>query len=313
MSYNIKISVIMPVYNAEKYIFKAVESILHQTETDFELLLLDDCGSDRSMDIVAAISDPRIRILKNKENKGIAWCRNRGIREAKGEYIALMDDDDLAPLNRLEIEKRFLDVNKNVDVVGGNMIIIDENDQCISHAIRVFNNPKRIKGELMFRNMMTNGSAMIRKSFIENNQLKYRDHYLGMEDYKFWTECSLKGNIANVEEIMLYWRKSENNETAKKRNEKKLERAQLFAAIQLETLKANGFDLRAEDKSYFIKYFDELNEFYFLKEDLERLLSILHKIISQAKEMQLDNAKEIEFVCKNMYSIKTKKSELWDC
>ncbi len=307
-----KISVIMPVFNAEKYILKAVQSILSQTEKDFELILIDDCGTDKSVEIVSKLEDSRIRILKNNENRGIAWCRNRGIREAKGEYIALMDDDDLAPSYRLKIEKDFLDINSNVDVVGGNMIIIDENDKCISHAIRVFNNPKRVKGELMFRNMVTNGSAMIRKSFIENNQLEYKDNYLGMEDYKFWTECSLKGSIANVEDVLLYWRKSENNETAKKRNEKKSERADLFATIQLETVAANGFTLSAEEKSYYVKYFDELNEFFFYKEDLERLLLLLRKIIKQAREMKLDNAQEIEFVCRNMYSLKTKRSELWD-
>lgn len=302
----------MPVFNAEKYILKAVQSILSQTEKDFELILIDDCGTDKSVEIVSKLEDSRIRILKNNENRGIAWCRNRGIREAKGEYIALMDDDDLAPSYRLKIEKDFLDINSNVDVVGGNMIIIDENDKCISHAIRVFNNPKRVKGELMFRNMVTNGSAMIRKSFIENNQLEYKDNYLGMEDYKFWTECSLKGSIANVEDVLLYWRKSENNETAKKRNEKKSERADLFATIQLETVAANGFTLSAEEKSYYVKYFDELNEFFFYKEDLERLLLLLRKIIKQAREMKLDNAQEIEFVCRNMYSLKTKRSELWD-
>ena len=302
----------MPVFNAEKYILKAVQSILSQTEKDFELILIDDCGTDKSVEIVSKLEDSRIRILKNNENRGIAWCRNRGIREAKGEYIALMDDDDLAPSYRLKIEKDFLDINSNVDVVGGNMIIIDENDKCISHAIRVFNNPKRVKGELMFRNMVTNGSAMIRKSFIENNQLEYKDNYLGMEDYKFWTECSLKGSIANVEDVLLYWRKSENNETAKKRNEKKSERADLFATIQLETVAANGFTLIAEEKSYYVKYFDELNEFFFYKEDLERLLLLLRKIIKQAREMKLDNAQEIEFVCRNMYSLKTKRSELWD-
>lgn len=309
---NIKISVIMPVYNAEKYILKAIESILCQTEKDFELILIDDCGTDKSMDLVRSLGDPRIKILENKKNRGIAWCRNKGIEMAKGEYIALMDDDDLAPPNRLKIEKEFLDENQTVDVVGGNMIMIDENDKYISHVIRLFSNPKRIKGELMFRNMMTNGSAMMRKSFITKNQLRYRDNYLGMEDYKFWAECSTKGNIANVEEVMLFWRKSQTNESAKNLNEKKQERAKLYSSIQIETLEANGFVLNEEEKESFVKYFDEFNEYFFYKQDLERLLFILQKISKQAHEMNLDNAHEIDFVCRNMYALKTKKSELWN-
>ena len=92
-----KISVIMPVYNAERYIKIAVDSILNQTFKDFELIVIDDKGTDDSIKIVEEISDPRIRILHNEKNCGIAFSRNRGITEAKGEYLALMDDDDYAP------------------------------------------------------------------------------------------------------------------------------------------------------------------------------------------------------------------------
>ena len=107
---NVKvISVIMPVFNAEKYIKKAIESILEQEESDLELILIDDCGQDSSMEIANAIRDDRIRVLKNDKNRGIAFSRNRGLDEARGDYIALMDDDDIAPINRLALEKQYLE------------------------------------------------------------------------------------------------------------------------------------------------------------------------------------------------------------
>ena len=98
------ISVIMPVYNAEKYICQTVESILKQTYTDFELILIDDCGTDKSIDLVKkTYSDTRIKYYRNDKNMGIAYSRNRGLEVATGEFVAFMDDDDIAPLNRLEL------------------------------------------------------------------------------------------------------------------------------------------------------------------------------------------------------------------
>ena len=96
------ISVIMPVYNAEKYIRKSIESILYQTFEDFELVLIDDCGNDKSMEIARQFSDERIRIIENADNIGISSSRNRGIKESHGKYIALMDDDDIVILHWYE-------------------------------------------------------------------------------------------------------------------------------------------------------------------------------------------------------------------
>ena len=90
---NPMVSVIMPVYNGEKYIRKALESILNQTFQDFELIIIDDCGNDSSMIIVNEYKDSRIRVFHNNVNKGIAFSRNRAIQESKGKYIAIMDDD----------------------------------------------------------------------------------------------------------------------------------------------------------------------------------------------------------------------------
>lgn len=305
------ISVIMPVFNAQRYIKKAVDSILNQTEQDIELILIDDCGQDASMDIVCAIKDPRIKFLKNDKNRGIAFSRNRGLEAAGGEYIALMDDDDIAPPERLKIEKKFLDSNPEIEVVGGRMASINEIDEMISYARAPICNPKRIWAELMFRDVIANGSAMMRTSFIRKNNLKYRDNYLGMEDYKFWTECSIAGQLANIDEILLLWRKTENNETHRVRQEKEEERKKLFAQIQNDTLTANGFILSEEEYHIFNQSFRERKKEYITLDNLRKTQCVLKKLIEQAKERHTDRTAEFEFVCHRMLALKTENSEIW--
>ena len=107
----------MPLYNAEKYVFKAVNSILNQSFRDFELIIVDDCSVDNSASIVTEFNDDRIKFFSNERNQGIAYTRNRAIELASGEYIAIMDDDDIAPLNRLEREVLYLDENPNIIAV----------------------------------------------------------------------------------------------------------------------------------------------------------------------------------------------------
>ena len=99
-----RISVIMPLYNAEKYVEQAINSILNQTYQDFELIIVDDKSTDKSYEICRRIKDKRIRLFQNNCNFGISQTRNIALQHTNGEYIAIMDDDDIAPLYRLEKE-----------------------------------------------------------------------------------------------------------------------------------------------------------------------------------------------------------------
>ena len=97
-----EVTVFMAVYNGEKFINQAIESVLQQTFKDFELLIIDDGSTDNSQSIINSYTDKRIRVLKNEGNKGLAYTRNRGINEATGKYFATLDCDDVAYKNRLE-------------------------------------------------------------------------------------------------------------------------------------------------------------------------------------------------------------------
>lgn len=106
-----KVSIILPVYNAEKSIRNTLDSALAQTLRDFELIVIDDCSTDRSMEIVGgyARQDPRIYVLQNSENHGVAYCRNWGIREAAGKYVAFLDSDDIWAEDKLERQVSLLE------------------------------------------------------------------------------------------------------------------------------------------------------------------------------------------------------------
>ncbi len=112
-----RISVIMPVYNVEAFVGAAIESVLQQTWTDFELLIVDDCSPDRSMEICQQYtSDPRIRLIRNPQNRGLAGARNSGIRHARGDLLAFLDSDDLWEPGKLAQHVAHLDANPQVGV-----------------------------------------------------------------------------------------------------------------------------------------------------------------------------------------------------
>lgn len=107
-----KVSVVCPSYNAEKYIGLTIQSILDQSEQDFEIIVVDDCSSDKTVEIVKSFNDKRIRLFVNNENKGAAYSRNFALRHAIGEYIAFLDADDLWTPEKLEHQLKFMEENK---------------------------------------------------------------------------------------------------------------------------------------------------------------------------------------------------------
>jgi glycosyltransferase involved in cell wall biosynthesis len=300
----------MPVYNAEKYIEKTLDTMLNQTFKDFELILVDDCGSDNSVNILDKHSDSRIKLIHNDENKGIAYSRNVGMMAASGKYIALMDDDDLAPLNRIETEFVFLENHPEIDAVGGRYCTIDECDNILSYSTDTLQNPQYVKASLMFYDPIGNGSMMFRKKTVDENGLVFKDNWLGMEDYLFWVDFSLVGTITNVKEVMLYWRHVDGNETNRVLKEKSRERAERFAQIQKYAIKANGFDLSDGDFEFLTDMLPEGRLIHKVtKDELERLYRILSFVISQAGQM--DNQNEIKIACRKQFSRRLECSEVW--
>ena len=283
-----RISVIMPVYNAGIFVKQSIETVLNQTCDDFELLVIDDCGTDDSMRVVEEFSDRRIRILKNDRNRGIAYSRNRGLKAATGEFIALLDHDDLATRERFQKQADFLDCHSDIDVVGGNAQWIDENNKVIRDKIAVISDPNYIKMMFLFRNLYNNSEVMFRRKFVEENHLHYRENCFGMEDFCFWIECSKKGKMSNIEDLILKKRVFAANETSRVWSLHQDERRKKYAELQAFSIRSSGYDFTDGELQILSKCIREDGVgVCHTNEELEGFYKILKKFIAQTKERKM--------------------------
>ena len=305
------VSVIMPVYNAEQFLDRAIQSILNQTYDKWELLLIDDCSTDNSLKLINKYSDPRIRLLVNETNRGIAQASNRGIEESKGKYIALLDDDDEAIINRLELQVEYMEEHSDVAILGGRSIDMDENDKILSLKGSVRNNPKLIKAMLLFGNVdFYNGTAMIRKNFIVDNQLRYRDGCYGMQDYRFYIESSKYGKITTLDQYLLKYRKHEDNETKRNLTKCAKKRAKKFAEFQRESLEMSGFILKKEYMIIINKAFGEMGHCDSI-EELYLLYEALSEVMIQGKRMNIEYYDELDYLCKKKLGLQLLKMNIF--
>ena len=202
-----KISVLMPVYKPkEAYLREAIQSILDQTFTDFELLILDDCPEDDREQIIKSYQDHRILYVKNEQNLGIALCRNKLIDMAAGEYLAIMDHDDISLPDRFEKQVAFLDAHPNVGVVGSWI------DDFLNERIYKFpSEDLDIKVLLMDICAITHPASMIRKSVLEQHHLRYEAEFTPSEDYRLWCRLIEFTQFHNIPEILFKYRMHSGN------------------------------------------------------------------------------------------------------
>lgn len=208
MSYP-KITVFMPVYNAEKYLREAIESILCQTYRDFEFLIINDASTDSSREIILSCTDPRIKLVDNNKNLGIPGTRNRGIEIASGDYIAFMDADDVSFPQRLEKQLQFLEKNQGAGVVASWVERIREDGSSIGpwRADRKNNTTEEIYYTLNFKNCIANSSALINRELILKEG-GYRKDFHRAEDYELWLRLSRATRISKRKEVLVKWRES---------------------------------------------------------------------------------------------------------
>lgn len=293
------VSVIMPAYNGEKYIDRAIRSILSQTYDKFELIIVDDKSTDGTLEIIESISDPRIKLLKNERNYGIAYSTNLAIANSNGKYIALLDDDDEALPDRLEKQVMFLEKNTNIDVLGGKTVYIDAEGNILRYGATPRKNPNLIRTILLFRCMdFMNSTVMYRREFIENNDIRYRDNCYGMQDYKFYIECSKVGNISTIDEYLLKHRIHEDNETTRQINNP--HRKALYAKFQRESLKESGFILSDEELACINRCISEVSPHCESREEYIEFYDVMRKIYLQGKHNGIEYLVELKFYIKKI-------------
>ncbi len=199
-----KVTVAMPVYNDEKHLREAIDSILQQSFTDFELLIINDGSTDASMNIVKSYTDPRIRIISFAENKGRPFARNTALDNAQGVYLAWMDSDDIATVDRLEKQVLFMDTHPEIDICGAAMEFFNE-----AHFIaRPPVDFQTIQARMLFECCILNPTAFMRRESLATHSLRYRQDMLRVQDYLFWIDAIIGNPLhaANMTDILIKYR-----------------------------------------------------------------------------------------------------------
>jgi len=198
-----QITVLMPVYNGEKYVAQAIESILSQSFKKFEFLIIDDGSTDSSREIVLSFQDKRIRFLTNSSRLKLSGALNRGISEAKTEFIARMDSDDIAVPSRLEKQWRFMQENSTVGICGGWVKRFGAGVETLDK------NPTEsefIKAYTLFECPFSHPTVMMRKNLFSRHGLSYNGDYYPTEDYELWSRAVDCFPCANLDAVLLNYR-----------------------------------------------------------------------------------------------------------
>lgn len=269
------ISVIMPVYNTEKYIREAIESILNQTYNKFELLIVDDKSTDKSYDIALEYQnkDKRVKVLKNQKEKGISGAVNTGIEISKGEYITRMDSDDRSLPTRLEKQYKFLQENKNYNACSVNLYYIDKKGKKISEKIsKKYESP--YEWLIISFDPIPNAPILYSSKIIKEKNIRFSNKYKTAEDYDFLKDYLYNGGkITLIDEALYEYRFHEtsitiNNYSTTYKNSLEIIDSYIKSISKLKMPK---------DYSYFTGYrnFENMDEYIDVKTNLKFLNDLL--------------------------------------
>lgn len=211
-----KISVVMPVYNAEKYLREAMDSILSQTYTDFEFIIIDDGSVDTSPEIVRSYDDARIRFYQNEHNMGVAATLNRGLDLAEGEYIARMDSDDISLPERFARQMEYMDAHPECIICGSNLILLEKGKD--TTIFKYSERDAEIRADLIFNCAFAHPSVMFNAALICEHNLRYDLSYEKAEDYELWSRALAYGRGYNIQIPLLKYRKHEGQVTQTHKN-----------------------------------------------------------------------------------------------
>jgi glycosyltransferase involved in cell wall biosynthesis len=241
----IPVSVVIPAYNAERFLPAAVDSILGQSFREFELIIVDDCSTDATWDIAQryASGDARIRVYRNARNLGIAGNRNRGVSLAAGRYLAWQDADDISLPTRLEKQARFLDAHPEVAIVGA-YIELFRGD--VTLGVRRYPADDATMRRCIFRySPLAQPAAMIRLDALRGVG-DYDLRYPPAEDIDMTFRLGRHHRLGNIEEVLLRYRESEGSATFT--GLRKIEMSTV--AIRLRNRRAPGFHMTVGDALY---------------------------------------------------------------
>lgn len=197
------VTVIVPTYNCEKYIKETIESILKQTYSNFEILVIDDCSTDSTLDVINSLNDKRITVLVNEKQSGAAFSRNRGISNARGKYIAFLDGDDIWRKTKLEDQVSFMETN-GYSFSCTNYDEIDENSNPLGVVV---SGPKVVSHKSFIKSDYIGCLTVMYKKDIYPD-LSIPNTIYKRNDYALWIKISEKANCYRLNKVLASYRKT---------------------------------------------------------------------------------------------------------
>lgn len=232
-----KISVLMSVRNGMPFLPQAVKSILSQSYKNFEFIIIDDASADETWEYLKSQKDQRIKLIKNSKNLGLAASLNKGLRLAKGDFIARMDADDISLPNRLKIQLNYLQKHSRVDLCGCWVNLIDEKGETIGEK-KYPTESDQVKKAITWYTAVVHPTYMGKRDFFRKMK-GYRLNFDYAEDYDLLARAKNKYTISNIPKKLLLWRLQQSRRS--RENMAKMDR--VVIAIKLESLKRDGLTL----------------------------------------------------------------------
>ncbi len=272
------VSVVMPVYNAELYVFEAVESILQQTFEDFEFIIVDDASTDNTRIVLDKIQDSRIVRINNTNRTGNYKCRNQALDICKGKYVCVMDADDISYLERLRKQYEFMENYLEYAAIGSDILFFSE--QSSTRLFERLRDPDEIKVSLLKDNVATHPSLIIRKDILEKNKIRYNEEYFYSGDYDLLVQISRIGNITNYPEPLLQYRLSNNQISQSKRLE------QMMYADRIRLRQLSNFCIKPSIEEILI-HLSLMNDFPISKKQLEQAEKWCNKLLVKNNKLKI--------------------------
>lgn len=304
-------SIILPVYNSEYYIVETVRSILNQSFQDFEVIIVDDCSTDNTINYLESINDIRFRVLKNETNKGPSFSRNLAISHARGDWIVIIDSDDLWDEKRLEVFKNNIQISKKDIYFDNIMFFMDGEPKTYLNyfflrKIRFYNqNTKPITLKDVLRYDLGILQPVIRREQLIKNKIHYNSEIKYGEDLLFISKCLSKGLTAELILFNGYYYRDRPNSLVKN----KIDLFDQIVKVQIEILSLVSSEHHKEIK----KYVDNrINEVIFLFKFNTFLKSkFIKKNINNSSV--LNSSLPINFVLKILYKKIVEKIKVLFC
>ena len=196
------VSIIMSVYNEERYLGQSLDSLLGQTLSDFEIIIVDDCSGDGTVEKIESYHDARIRLIRNEKNQGLTKNLNKALGYCRGKYIARMDGDDISLPGRLEKQVRYLETHPEIMLTGCQTRTFGEQKM----VWRLKASPQQLRIMMLIRPVLAHPSFMMRGELIREYGFRYDESFRSAQDYDFAQRVSERFDIGIVPEVLLRYR-----------------------------------------------------------------------------------------------------------